>query len=250
MALFQPFKKTPGRPTPQFMQTAIMQGQLDQQEQAQKNQARNAMYGGATDLGVGLYGEYKDDKSPIGRYLREMTGGDMMDDPARPPEQGAVEAQVPGQPSTDPTVGVANPMDPLPDAYMPSGEAAIDEAAVDQGGNMFADTYAPPADIGMDGATEMVGAEAGTEAGEAAADDSIRGVLESLFSGGGDAALEQGGEQVAEAATEKAAEKAGAGFTPGLGSVMSLAQGDVEGAAAKYALSMLPPPYNMLAMFV
>ena len=287
MALFQPFKKTTGRATPKFLQAELAQAQLDQQAKQHANAMRGKMYGGAIDTGIEVDKMYGDPKSAIGAYLREMTGSDMMDDPARPPTQ-STGTQVAGQPSTDPTVGIANPMAPLPNAFVQTGEGAIDEAAVDQdvsfeqlqrqinsggdvgdllpeteaGGSMFADTYSTPENLTLEGATDM-GAQVGADTGEAAADESLRGTLESVFAqfggdagtdaaieGGTEALLEGGGEQLTEAATEKAAEKAGGAGAPGVGSLVSLAQGDVKGAAAKYALSMLPPPYNMLAMLV
>lgn len=245
MALFQPFKKTTGRPAPEFMQAALEQHKIDQMAKQHENQVRNQMYGGATDLGVGLYGEYKDDKSPIGEYLRNMGGGDAEVDPM----------------ATDPMLAETDAPLQSPTDYSGQADYMGTQAAPMGNGGLFSDTYTPPTDIGMSGAAETLGPAGGAE--EVAADDSLRGTLESLFAqfggdagtdaaieGGTDALMDQGTEQLAQVGAEGAAEAAGASSMPGVGSLVDLAQGDVEGAATKYALSMLPPPYNMLAMFV
>jgi hypothetical protein len=262
MALFQPFKPTKRMPGSKLTAATFRQGMLDQQAKRDENAIRSANQKGIVGLGGGIN---QLAGNPIGEYLREMLGGGEVD-PLRPPTEATAGGTQTGAPPP--------PTDSLPDPYAATGQAAAEEAAVDQSnilslpdpyapsgeaaveesatGNLFAPTYSAPDDLSMEGSTEL-GAQAGAEAGEAATDpDSLRGILENLFSGGGgdaaveagtEAALEQGGEQALEAG----AEEAGGSMVPGMGSIMSLAEGDAKGAAAKLALtSMLPPPYGQI----
>ena len=258
MALFQPFKPTTRMPGSKMVAATYRQGILDQQAKRDENALRSANTNRLTALADKGLAWNEEEGNPIGNYLREMMAGPGETDPATIDprlEETDPALQSPTDMTGDPGyMGTESPQMSL-GGLQGDVSVAPDSAAPPPptGGNLFAPTYSPPADLTMEGATDM-GAQVGADTGEAAAGDSIRGMLESLFSGGGDAAteaaVEQGTEQLADAGAEGAAEAAGSSAMPGLGTVSSLAQGDVKGAAAKYALSMLPPPYNMLAMLV
>jgi hypothetical protein len=268
MALFQPFKPTKRMPGSKLVAATYRQGLLDQQAKRDENALRSANTNRLTALADKGLAWNEKEGNPIGNYLRDMytdakvelSGGDQGTQGLQVEGQGMQSDAPPGELSE--TYG-AGPMSPAgqPSALSAQpgigGNAPISDLTggdtASSGGSLFAPTYAAPDDLALEGSTD-VAAQAGADTGEAAADDSIRGMLESLFSGGGDAAteaaVEQGTEQLAEAGAEGAAEAAGSSAMPGLGSIASLAEGDVKGAAAKYALSMLPPPYNLLAMLV
>jgi hypothetical protein len=267
MALFQPFKPTKRMPGSNLVQATFRQGMLDQQAKRDENAIRSANQKGIVGLGSGINTLAG---NPIGEYLREMMGttklGESEDLPSDPnrirgdsldPRGGQINYDetniVPSESMerTDPNIISPDQLDLRP----PSTSQGATQASVtpNPGSGMFGTP--PPPDFGMEHANASLGPASG---GEMSSTDpeSIKGILENLFSGGGDAAveagtdaaLEQGGEQVAEAA----AEEAGGSMVPGMGSIMSLAEGDVKGAAAKMALtSMLPPPYGqILAMLI
>ena len=215
MALFQPFKPTTRPKSSNLTQATLQQGIMDQQAVQQANQARNAMYGGATELGVGLYGEYKDDESPIGGYLRRLTGADAGPTEENPIEMANLGAERPPETGIDfggetavPTEGGDDSIRALLDQFMPTD--ALGTAATD---------------VGADLATD-----AATDAATGAATDAV---------------VEQGSEELLN-------EVAGASGVPGGGTLMSIAEGDLEGAAFKQALAMaMPPPYGqILAMLL
>ena len=76
MAMFQPFNKAPTRKIPDLMGLEKMRADYEAKDVANRNARRNQAIGAATGIGTGLYGEYTKPESPIGGYLRRMTGAE------------------------------------------------------------------------------------------------------------------------------------------------------------------------------
>lgn len=270
MALFQPFVPTK-RGVPSNLTAAVAkQGELDAQY-ARDNAARSAATQDAWFGGIdALANEYKTPRSPIGEYLRKMTGADV----ATPDSAGvAGQASEMGTDLTDQT-GVNIVPDPIaeanvagnptptlpkfdqtPDATQLSDAVAPPDINVaDRGGSMRADitnsmNKVLDAQNGVGTATDVGGAvgdvtnaTAGVEGASDAAE--IAGDLSELTEG-----LDTGlqGVEAVSGATDALA-GAGSNILPGVGAIASAANGDGGKAAAQLALSLLPPPFNMLGI--
>ena len=265
MAMFQPFKPTQRGAPSKFTAAAYNQGLLNQRAQEHENAVRGETLKGAKML-------FDSTKTPIGNYLRSLRDEEV-------PTAAAAEA---------PTDGVAADGTNLTtDASMTAGADGINEPGdwLQSGmpGNTPTkfDPIEQTPEVSLDPAmqatknSELGGAG---QAGEATLRDDITAAMNGTtdvggavgdvtnatagIEGAGDATemageltdLTEGLEGVGAAtdAAEGVADAAGMGsnMVPGLGTISSLAEGDVGSAAAKFALGMLPPPYNMLAMLV
>lgn len=268
MAMFQPFKPTHRALPSKLTEAAYEQARLDQEAKTRENAIRTGNQRTAIGLTGALLKDFSKPETVVGEYLRKWTGIDDPDPgevteaaaetPVTPEGEGdsvltknvvpgeSVTANIGVNPVTPPTTPPNGVIDQTAsaDSQDPDSINAILNREVDNSG-MFADVGTGE---NMDGTGNIADLTTGSPDMVADATDVTQDATQVAENLTDAVQATEGATEAGEAVAD--ASGLGSSMIPGVGTVAALAEGDVGSAAAKFALGMLPPPYNMLAMLV